>query len=49
MSLTSAKQLLKEIKILIHVGKHENVISFIGACTAEKHRGKDGFLQPGYT
>jgi len=36
LSAASAKQLLTEIKILIHVGKHENVINFIGAYTAEK-------------
>jgi len=41
MSITSAKQLLSEIKILIHVGKHSNVIDFIGACTAEKRTGEN--------
>jgi len=39
LSAESAKQLLAEIKILIYVGKHENVINFIGAYTAEKVTG----------
>jgi len=41
MSTLSVKQLLAEIKILIHVGKHQNVIDFIGAYTAEKENGKN--------
>jgi len=39
LSVSSAKRLLTEIKILIHVGNHENVINFIGAYTAEKFTG----------
>jgi len=39
-SSTSAKQLLAEIKILIYVGQHKNIIALLGACTADKILGK---------
>lgn len=35
------KSLLSEIKILIYVGKHANVISIIGACTKDIGKGKE--------
>jgi len=39
MSVMSAKQLLSEIKILIHIGKHQNTVQLVGAVTAEKNIG----------
>lgn len=30
------KALLAEIKIMIYVGKHENIVEFLGACTQRK-------------
>ncbi|XP_035705692.1 uncharacterized protein LOC110847588 isoform X2 [Folsomia candida] len=36
---TAARSLLSEIKIMIHVGKHPNVVSIIGACTGEIRKG----------
>ena len=33
------KYLMSEIKIMIHVGKHPNVLAFIGAYTAELPQG----------
>jgi len=39
-SAASIKQLLSEIKILIHVGKHGNVLNLIAANTCELNKGK---------
>jgi len=36
---TSLKSLLSEIKIMIHVGQHPNVVCIIGAFTGEMRRG----------
>ncbi len=33
------KSLLSEIKILIYLGKHENIVSILGAYTVELHKG----------
>jgi len=38
-SATSVKQLLSEIKILIHVGPHKNVLNLIAANTCELQKG----------
>jgi hypothetical protein len=40
---TTLKSLLSEIKIMIHVGKHPNVVSIIGAYTGELKRGAEDF------
>jgi len=45
-STSSIKQLLSEIKILIHVGKHENVLSLIAANTSEMQKGKCRIYYP---
>jgi len=33
------KALLSELKIMIHLGKHENIVPIIGACTKDLKRG----------
>ena len=30
---TEYKDLLSELKILIHVGEHKNIVNLLGACT----------------
>jgi len=30
------KDLLSELKILIHIGSHENIVNLLGACTRGK-------------
>ncbi|KAJ7350230.1 hypothetical protein OS493_037693 [Desmophyllum pertusum] len=32
------KDLLSELKILIHIGSHENIVNLLGACTRGRHR-----------
>lgn len=39
------KGLLSEIKLLAHVGQHENIASLIGAYTLELSQGKNQLLQ----
>ena len=33
------KALLSELKILIHIGQHLNILNLVGAVTKEMHRG----------
>ena len=35
---TEYKDLLSELKILIHVGEHKNIVNLLGACTKGKKR-----------
>jgi len=33
LEVEAFKNVLREVKIMAHVGSHENVVGFIGACT----------------
>jgi Protein tyrosine and serine/threonine kinase len=39
--LSQIKALMTELKILIHVGKHLNVVNLLGACTSNLNKSKD--------
>ena len=34
------KALLSELKVLIHVGQHLNIVNLLGACTRDIRKGK---------
>lgn len=34
------KALISELKIMIHIGQHLNVVNLLGACTKELSKGK---------
>lgn len=38
--LSQIKALMTELKILIHVGKHLNVVNLLGACTSTLNKSK---------
>lgn len=38
-SSVSLKSLMCEIKVLSYLGKHENIVGIVGACTAEFNKG----------
>lgn len=38
-SVTTLKGLLSEIKVMSHLGKHENIVSLVGAYTKELQKG----------
>jgi len=40
-SITTLKSLLSEIKVLSHLGQHDNIVCLIGACTQELKQGKN--------
>ena len=37
------KALISELKILIHVGQHLNIVNLLGACTQQLSQGKSEF------
>lgn len=39
-SKTSLKSLLSELKVMLYLGRHENLVNFIGAYTQELSKGK---------
>jgi len=34
------KSLISELKILIHIGQHLNIVNLLGACTKDINKGK---------
>ena len=39
-SMVGLKALMSELKIMIHLGSHLNVVNLLGACTKDVTRGK---------
>ena len=39
MNVAALEALVSELKILIYLGSHLNVVNLLGACTKEIHRG----------
>ena len=37
------KALMSELKVLIHVGQHVNIVNLLGACTRDIRKGKSRF------
>ena len=38
------KALISELKVLIHVGQHLNIVNLLGACTKDIHKGMNSYI-----
>lgn len=43
-NMLALKALMSELKIMIHLGSHLNVVNLLGACTKNIGKGKEMFL-----
>ena len=39
-SVTALEDLVSELKVLVYLGSHLNVLNLLGACTKQLHKGK---------